>query len=130
MSTKEVKLSFDLADIQVRAVFTEGFNVFDCESGIGKTRALEAISTYCELSGIKAILINYDNYEYIQWHEIKGYRFVLLNNSDLYLTKEIRFMLCKNNSFIISDVKDNRLTAAQSCHHCTIKSDKDLVVID
>lgn len=129
MENESISLFFETADVQIDAEFEKGFNVFACESSTGKTRAMVAISLYCDVNGIKSILIDYHNYKFVTWENIKGNRFVLLNNSDLYLTKEIRLQLCKDNDIILSDTKDRLVTSLQSVHHRKISMNQDLVVI-
>ena len=108
MRGMKMKIDYEYSGIKVNADFKDNVNLLYGMSGSGKTFLFEIIQHYCKEKGIKNALFDFktENTEDNMVAFCKDAGIVLLDNADLYISKELLARFMKECPCILISLKD------------------------
>jgi hypothetical protein len=106
----KLRINETVGDTFVDIIFEQGFNLFWEQSGRGKTYLFDLLMTYCLCKNISCAHVGYTlaNKPDAVLAACKGCTVALLDNADLYLTKDLANKLKETCDIIIVSIKRAR----------------------
>jgi chromosomal replication initiation ATPase DnaA len=119
-----------IGDIHVDLKLTEQVNVFVGKSGTGKTYLFALMKAYCVANNISLTIINYNSVLEPEdiIHGCAKSDIVILDNADLYLTKDILDALRVSAKYILISIK-NIYGLGGNMHYCNLKYESSKMLL-